>query len=274
MFALVDGVILNPLPYPDADRLVAVQHRADAAGLPLMGVSLGTYVHYRESNRTLEEMTVYNDASVSILGSDGALRVPGGMGEPGVSSSCCWTAAPLLGRAIGDDDQRPGAPLVAMISYDLWQSPVRGELPTSSAGRCPSTGPPAEIVGVLPPSFDAPSDETQVWLPQQLDPQRVILGGFGRNGIARLRPGVSAEAAQADLERLVPSLADRFNPTAFDLLVTGGRSDSGRAPTQGHRGRLHAPDALDPPGHSRVRAGYRRRQRRQPVSGACRIPSA
>ena len=220
MFALVDGVILNPLPYPDADRLVAVQHRADAAGLPLMGVSLGTYVHYRESNRTLEEMTVYNDASVSILGSDGALRVPGAWVSQGFFE-LLLDGRPLLGRAIGDDDQRPGAPLVAMISYDLWQSRYGGA-PDLIGQQMSVDGAPAEIVGVLPPSFDAPSDETQVWLPQQLDPQRVILGGFGRNGIARLRPGVSAEAAQADLERLVPSLADRFNPTAFDLLVTGG----------------------------------------------------
>ncbi len=220
MFTLVKGVVLNPLPYPEADRLVAVQHRADGAGLPLMGVSLGTYVHYRELNQTLDDITLYQEGAVSVVGVDSPLRVPGVRVGSGFFV-LLLDAPPILGRTIAEADQRPGAPLVAVIGAALWQSRFGGD--PGIIGRAVSIdGRPTEIVGVLPPGFDVPSDETQVWLPHQIDPERVILGGFGRAGIARLRDGISPERAQADLESLVPGLEARFNPAAFDLLVTGG----------------------------------------------------
>jgi len=79
---------------------------------------------------------------------------------------------------------------------------------------------------VLPAEFDMPTNTTQLWLAQQLDPEDVILGGFGRTSVGRLKPGISPEQAQADLQRLIPSLAERFNPVAFDLIVTGGELTS------------------------------------------------
>ncbi len=220
MLALVKGVVVDPLPYPEAERLVAVQHRAEGAGLPLMGVSLGTYVHYRERSRSFDEMTLYVTGSFAVLGPEGAVRVEGARVGPGFFE-LLLDGAPLMGRTIGADDQVPGAPLVVVISAEFWRTRFEGA--ADVVGRGISIGGrPAVIVGVVPTSFDAPSRDTQIWLPHQIDAERVILGGFGRGGIARLRAGVTPEQAQADLERLVPSLADRFNPVAFDLLVTGG----------------------------------------------------
>jgi len=224
IFSLIDGVLLQPLPYPHADRLVAVQHSAEGAGLPLIGVSRGTYVHYREYSDAFAELTLYAPTSFALLGDGDALRVPGARVTQGFFE-IFLDGPPPLGRAIDDADQQPGAPLVAMISDELWRTRYgadRGIVgrPISIDGR------PVEVVGVLPPAFDVPSEATQVWMAERLDADEVILGGFGNQAVGRLEPGVTPEQARADLQRLIPTLADRFNPVAFDLIVTGGHLES------------------------------------------------
>ena len=221
MFSLVKGVVLNPLAYPEADRLVAVQHSAEGAGIPVMGVSFGTYVHYRDLSEAFEEMAVYTPRSYALLGDEGAQRIPGASVTQGFFE-IFLDGGPQVGRAIGGRDQAPGAPRVAMISDELWRSRFGAE-PAVVGRTVVVGGNPVEVVGVLPPGFDVPSERTQIWLAERLDPEAVILGGFGRSGVGRLRPGVTPEQAEAELRLLMPRLADRFNPVAFDLLVTGGR---------------------------------------------------
>ncbi|MGD8816105.1 MAG: ABC transporter permease, partial [Acidobacteriota bacterium] len=224
IFSLVDGVLLQPLPYPHADRLVAVQHSAEGAGLPLIGVSRGTYVHYREYSNAFEDLTLFTPTSFALLGKDTALRVPGARVTQGFFE-IFLDGPPPLGRAIDDADQEPGAPPVAMISDDLWRT--RYDADRGIVGRSISIdGRPVEVIGVLPPAFDVPSETTQVWAAERLDPDEVILGGFGNQAVGRLAPGVTPEQARADLQRLIPTLADRFNPVAFDLIVTGGHLES------------------------------------------------
>jgi predicted permease len=220
IFSLVYGVVLNPLSYPDADRLVAIQHSAEGAGLPQLGVSLGTYVHYREYNEAFEEITVFTPTYLAVLGDGGAQRVPGAMVSQGFFE-IFLDGPPALGRVISEADQVPGAPRVAMIGEELWRTRYGAD--PGIIGRSISVeGAPVEVIGVLPATFDVPSSATQVWVAQQIDPEQVILGGFGRYGVGRLKPGVTGEQAWAELQRLIPTMAERFNPVAFDLLVTGG----------------------------------------------------
>jgi predicted permease len=212
--------VLNPLPYPDANRLVSLQHSADGAGLPEMGQSHGTFVHYREYSEALEEIAVYTPTDFALLGEDGALRVPGVRVSQGFFE-IFLDGAPPLGRAIDDADQAPGAARVAMISDTLWRTRYGSD--AQIVGRSVSVdGVPIEVVGVLPPEFDVPDRGTALWVAQQIDPTEVILGGFAHQGVGRLKPGVTPEQARAELQRLIPTMADRFNPVAFDLIVTGG----------------------------------------------------
>ncbi len=221
IFSLVHGVVLNPLPYPEADRLVSLQHSAEGTGLGLMNLSFGTYVHYREYNEAFEAMTVYTPTAFALLGEAGAQRVPGATVTRDFFE-IFLDGPPPLGRAISDADQAPGAARVAMISHDLWQG--RYSADPGIVGRSIQVGGvPVEVVGVLPPDFDMPSNTTQLWLPQQVDPETVFLGGFSRRSVARLKPGVTPDQAQAELQRLIPTMSERFNPVAFDLIVTGGR---------------------------------------------------
>ena len=224
IFSLVHGVVLNPLPYPEADRLVSLQHSAEGAGLGLMNVSFGTYVHYREYNEAFEAMTVYTPTAFALLGEAGAQRVPGATVTRDFFE-IFLDGPPPLGRAMSDADQAPGAARVAMIGHDLWQGRY-GADPEIVGRSIQVGGVPVEVIGVLPPDFDVPSNTTQLWLPQQVDPETVILGGFGRWSAARLKPEVTPDQAQAELQRLIPTMSERFNPVAFDLIVTGGRLTS------------------------------------------------
>lgn len=224
IFTLIQGVVLDPLPYPNSDRLVAVQHRAEGIRIPLMGVSLGTYVHYREHNRAFEEFTAFTPTTFAVLGDEGALRVPGARVTQGFFE-IFLDGPPPLGRVLTDSDQEVGAPPVAVIGFELWQSHF-GRSPSIIGRTISLDGSPVEVIGVLPPEFDVPTNRSQLWVPERLDPERVILGFFGRIGVARLKPNTSPEQAQSELQRLIPSLADRFNPLAFELIVTGGRLTS------------------------------------------------
>ena len=76
-----------------------------------------------------------------------------------------------------------------------------------------------EVIGAMPPEFDFPTPDTDLWLAVQLDPARLSLGGFGPLGIGRLKPGVTVEEAGEGLKSLVPRLADRFPGRPFDLIV-------------------------------------------------------
>lgn len=228
IYSVVRGVVLNPLPYPHAERLVALRHAAPGVGLGVMGVSHGTYVHYREHNAALEAITVYTPTSFALLRDGESMRVPGAMVSRDFFE-IFLDGPPPLGRALDDTDQEPGAPRVAMIGNELWRQRFGGD--PQVVGRAVQVdGVPVEVVGVLPSDFDVPSTETQLWLPQQIDPQDVILGMFGRFGVARLNPGVSAGQAQAELQRLIPTMSERFNPVAFDLIVTSGRLTAVVAP--------------------------------------------
>ena len=228
IYSVVHGVVLNPLPYPQAERLVALRHAAPGVGLGVMGVSHGTYVHYREYNASLEAITVYTPTSFALLRDGESTRVPGAMVSQDFFE-IFLDGPPALGRALDDADQEPGAPGVTMISNELWRQRF-GTDPGVIGLAVQVDGVPLEVVGVLPADFDVPSTETQLWLPQRIDPQEVNLGGFGRFGVARLSPGVSVEQSQAELQRLIPTMSERFNPVAFDLIVTSGRLTAMVAP--------------------------------------------
>ena len=228
IFSVVHGVVLNPLPYPQSDRLVSLQHSAPGAALDLMGVSLGTYVHYREYNRVFDEITVYRPTLLTLMGNDDAVRLRGAVVSQDFFD-IFLAGPPLVGRAINDDDQEPGAPRVAVISQELWQQRFDGD-PQAIGRSVQVDGLAVELIGVLPASFDVPSIDTQMWLPQKIDPETVILGGFGRAGVAKLKDGVSPRLAHDELERLIPTMSDRFNPVAFELIVASGGLTSIVAP--------------------------------------------
>ena len=208
IFALVNGVLLRPLPYGEPERLVTVYHDLSAVGLAKGNQTAATYFTYKKLARSLDAIGLYQRDAENV--SD-----PRGGGEPQRINSARITESvipllrvtPLVGRTFTEAEDRPNGPSVVLISEGLWRSRFgadRGVL-----GRTLEVnGRSREIIGVMPERFRFPNAETQLWIPMQLDPNDPYPGGFNYDGIARLRKGVSVAYAGRDLKTVLPRIVE------------------------------------------------------------------
>ena len=207
IFSVVYGVLLKPLPYHEPERLVAVWHRAPGLNIPLLEQGAATYFTYRESSRVFEDIALWDSEEVSITGAGEperaqALRVTDGL--LGI-----LRVQPLLGRFFTKEDDAPGTPRRAILSHGYWQRRFSGA-PDVIGRSLNIDGRPCEVIGVLPPSFKFLRSNPAVLLPFQFNRADVRVGEFSYRGVARLKPGVTLEQANADLARMIPLTFDRF----------------------------------------------------------------
>ena len=216
IFAVVKRVILNPLPYPDSDRLVQLDHGSQLLNVPNgFGLTPGLYYHYSERSRTLESVAIYRT-------DDATLREEGGEPErirvarATTSLASVLRVHPVLGRWFSAQEDMPGAPQVAVVSHSLWNRRYSGD-PGILGQLVELNGTPTQIIGILPPSFafldaravvfrDAGVD---VWLPGQIT-RTTGFGTWGSAGVARLRDGVTVADVQRELSGLVPDVTQAF----------------------------------------------------------------
>lgn len=219
IFALVDCVLLRPLPYPQPDRLVVVTHSAPGLGLSESGHSFGTYHHYRDNSRALQDLAVYNENVVDV--SDGAEpeRVHVAIVTPNLFSTLA--VAPALGRSFLPEDGAPGAPAVVILGHDLW---VRryGADPRIVGRTVELNRAPKEVVGVMPKGFGFPRPETEVWYAREFEAGGANLEQLYLTGIARLAPRASAKSATRELNGLIPRLAEAYSDVTPSLLEEAG----------------------------------------------------
>jgi putative ABC transport system permease protein len=206
VFSVLDGVLLKPLPYPDAERLVAVWHTAPGSpGLATVSgdlrLSQSMYVTYAEQNRTLDAIGLWAPAAMTVTGMGDPEQVRGILVSDGTLQAL--NVAPVVGRWIGATDQTPGAPDTVMVGYGYWQRRFGGD--RSVVGRSITVGSrPREIVGVMPRGFRIVTAEPDLIAVIPLVRSRLILAGFGFEAVARLKPGVTITEANADVARMLP----------------------------------------------------------------------
>ena len=213
VFALVNGVLIRPLPYAEANRLVEIGHTASRVDLPMTGVSSGTADYYRAHNRVFEDIGVYVEHVGTLTDRDQPERVRYAFATPSVFS--VLRPAVTAGRLIRPGDYEAGVVGVvhaALISHDLW---VRryGADPSLVGRTVELDRRPYPVVGVLERGFHFPHPETDVWLAfgwPSPDAAKAGLGALWASAVARLKPGVSLAEARRDLQRLVHSLPDAF----------------------------------------------------------------
>jgi hypothetical protein len=231
IFSIVHGVLLKPLPFSEPDRLVGLWHKAPGTGFEQLNQSPATYFTYREDGRVFEDLGLYRWNSVSITGRGEPERIQALMVTDGTLPAV--GVRPLRGRLFTREDDAPGAPARVILTYGYWQRRFAG---ADVVGQ-PITvdGMPLEIVGILPQSFRFLDSNTAIVLPLQLDRAETFIGNFSFRGLARLKPGVTLEQANADVARMLPTLPDRFPlPPGFSrkmleeikLFPTCGRSRS------------------------------------------------
>ncbi len=227
IFSVVNAVLLRPLPYPDSERLVGVWHTAPGLGIPQFEHSDATYLLYRRANRVFDELGIYRQGTVNLTGGE----TPERLDSAAVSASVLPVlgTAPALGRGFRETEEQPGAEPVAILSHDLWQRRFGAE--REVLGRTIRVdGVARTIVGVMPAGFRFPAPETRLWLPLAVDPVNTNVGNFNYLAVARLRPGVGAADAAADLTSLIPRLPEEYG----DGDVTAGMLENARMAAMVH----------------------------------------
>ncbi len=200
MFSVINAVLLNPLPYPEADRIVWMNESGKE--IQNRQVSYPNFVDWRERNQSFEAMSTFRGWSVNITGADKAENLMGRIVTYDYFK--VMRAAPMLGRDFTAEDDTPGAAPVALISYGFWQQRFAGD-PNIVGKDILLDDTLHTVIGVLPESFQHQGPPPLWVLMGRLDwkERDVRTGG---NVIARLKPGVTIEQARADMNRVAQQL--------------------------------------------------------------------
>ena len=212
VFSVVNSVLLRPLPYPDSGRLVALWLNAPGAGglsnfESGLQLSPSMYFTFARHNRTFQSMGIWTQGLANVTGVARPEEVRAVLVSDGVLQTLEVPA--FRGRWFSQSDQDPRGARTIMISYGYWQRRFGGD-PAAIGRTIQVNSQPREIVGVMPRGFRIVDQDFDLLAPLALDPIHQILAGFGYNGIARLKPGVSLAQADSDIERLIPVWMDSW----------------------------------------------------------------
>jgi predicted permease len=207
VFSVVNGVLLNPLPYPEPESLVDVLTRAPGApnapgasgGIPDMPESASMYVTYAENNRTFESLGVYQPFPLTVNTATGSEQIRAVSTSRGVLEAL--RVQPMLGRAFTSADYHTGPPDTVVLGYGYWQRRFGGD-PSVVGRTLTSDSVPLKIVGVMPRGFRVVTQEPEVLVPLSFDRSTLVLVFFQYQMVGRLKPGVTSQQADADLARL------------------------------------------------------------------------
>jgi putative ABC transport system permease protein len=201
IFGVIDSILIRPLPYPGADDIVGISHTAP--GVPAFSGSFGSsasmYFTYREENRTFQQIGFWSSGGATVTG----------IAEPELPRALFVTygvldtldVKPLLGRGFSQADDTPRSPDTVMLTYGYWQRRFGGD--RSIVGRTLTIDSrPRTVIGVMPAEFRFGRDPELI-LPLRFERNKLFLGGFGYQTVARLKPGVTVEQANIDVARMV-----------------------------------------------------------------------
>ncbi len=214
VFSIVNGVLLNPLPFPQADQLIALGE--NKANFENGSISFPNFRDWRDQNRSFSSMALSRIFSFNLLGAGDAEQVDGEL----ISSDFFSTLGvkPLAGRLLVAGEDEVGAAPVALIGEGLWRRKFSSS--PHLLGRNIRLGPRSyTVVGIIPASFHLtlPSfRKGEIFVPVGQWDNPILLNrgaGLGFHGIARLKPGVSLEQARADMERISRNLAAAYPDT-------------------------------------------------------------
>jgi len=207
IFSVVRGVLLKPLPFDGADRLVGLWHTAPGLGIPILNMAPSYYFVYREEGRVFEDVGLWNGGAVSVTGTGEPERVQALFVTDGTLS--LLHVNPILGRHFTADDDSPKTPERAILSHAYWERKFGSDQAVIGKSVVVD-GKPREIIGVLPAGFRFLDRNPQIILPFRFNRPELHAANFSYRGVARLKPGTTLEQANADVARLIPVIPDRF----------------------------------------------------------------
>ena len=213
VFSLVYGVLFDPLPFPDAERLVFVQGTRRGEPPSVFGTSYPDYLDLAREQRSFASMATSCYWTFTLTGTEVPLRLVGHR----VSGSFfpLLGMRPLHGRWIDDQDDQPGRPEVAVIGYGLWHRVFGGDAAIVGR-RVMLNGVAAEVIGVMPPAFRFPFEDVELWAPMLGEVSTIPRNSRFFSTIGRLRAGIDRHAAQHEIDQVASSLERAHQDTNRD----------------------------------------------------------
>lgn len=213
MLSAINAMVLEPLPFPHAERLVSlgyapIDNPDDTRGLPQK-----EFLEWQREQRAFERFAGWGEGTINLSDELGPVRYDGAFVTGQLFELIGAQAA--LGRGIVEADDAPGAPYVVVISDRTWRDRY-GADPGVLGRSIRANGRAATIVGVMPPKFAFPIIQ-QVWLPARLDLRTTPDTELGLSAMGRLAEGGALAQATAQLEATMAELAKRFPQTAGAL---------------------------------------------------------
>ena len=201
IFSVIEGVLLKPLPYPQAEQLVGVQLTSPAFNISYVPLSPSAYFIFREQSRAFQDIGLFSGDSANVTG----------VAEPEKLQSMLVTDGtlpllgiqPMLGRWFNRTDDSPESPDTLILTYGYWQRKFASD-PSVIGRTLRVDGKMRAVIGVMPARFRFPTgSDPSLILPYKLDRAKTTLADFSYPALARLKPGVSLVAANADVVRML-----------------------------------------------------------------------
>ena len=216
VFSVLEGALLKPLPYPHADQLVGVWLTAPGIQIKQLNLSPSDYFIFREQSNSFQDIGLYTGDSGTVTGLAEPEQVSALLVTDGTLS--ILGVQPMLGRGFRKEDDVPSAPDTVVLGYGYWRKRFGGD-----AGAVGKTivvdGKARQIIGVLPQRFHfLDRDDAALVMPFKFDRNKVHLGNFSFEGLAKLKDGVTLEQANADVARMLPIVMSSFHaPEGFSI---------------------------------------------------------
>lgn len=221
VFALVDALLLRPVPYPEADRLMTLWESNPPAGEAKDDVAPGDFLDWQARSRSFESMAGAIPFSYDYTGGTApevffAVRVTEGFFRT-------MRIAPLLGRDFLPGEHQAGHEKVVLLDHGFWKRRFASD-PAIVGRTLPLEGEPYTVVGVLPPEFEPgllpTSGSRGIWTPHVIEEhERQVRGSAWWAAVARLAPGVTLEQARAEMDTIAASLEQEHPRTNRDVRV-------------------------------------------------------
>ena len=209
IFSVINGVVLQPLPYPHPEQLVAVWMKAPGVKIADLNMSPSVYFTMCDEKRAFQAVSIFATGTTTVTGKTHPEEVQAVFASHELLS--ILGVRPQLGRFFSAADDDPKGLRTAMLSDSYWRSHFGGEHSVLGS-ELVIEGNTVSVIGVLPPSFEFMDQRPDLLIPMRFDRAKTNLGVFSYQGVARLKAGVTLQQADDDLARMLALVLQRFPP--------------------------------------------------------------
>ncbi|HKO44396.1 MAG TPA: ABC transporter permease [Pyrinomonadaceae bacterium] len=215
IFSVVDGVLLRPLPYPNAERIVQLREVTEKGAR--IAFAEPNFLDLKARSQTLDGVAQYAGGLTTVIGGNEPVRARAF--SVSLDFFRVLGTQPAMGRTFTSEDSRPGAAPTVVVSHGFWQRMFGGR-PDLSSPTLHLRDTSFTVIGVMPAGFSFPQ-EVDLWLPSELFPSRATRTGHNWAVIASVRPGVPLDQARAELSGIASQLKQEHGKStdAVDFAV-------------------------------------------------------